>query len=662
MDKKEGTRAPPPPPPPRLTSHPRLTLPLRKNQSERMKKRVTLLESFRPYQDHDYKNPRCHLSHPTHPHTLSECGDISKFGSCFSCGERILPSKKNIGDLYYCTTCDVEFHHGCHRFPRKLTHPYHLQHPLTFTYRNYETGIMSEDNVDEYFCTTVLSNSNHDKSRSIESDIVFDKCAWCDKNIQGDCFYRCSICNFCLDISCSQNIPLLLVEKPKSHHHPLIFYPRPLLTPCDACGLVNVLDPSYACFQCNYMVHQSCMDLPRVIKITRHQHRLFHTPYIQSTSSPCRICYKPADIKYGHYSCNHGDCSYVVHSKCATHENIWDGDELEWEPEEPENTEDIFPFKKVGSDLIDHFSHKHLLKLEKYDGIRDAEKQCQACILPINSRDFYNCIQCEFFLHEVCAGLLRKLDHALHKHPLVLLPYPETDYSLNGCLVCCRESSGFRYKCSKENCVLGNKAQIDVRCVLVPDYFTHKAHEHPIFISTSSKGENKTWCKGCKETCKGSYLQCTLCKFALCYQCVTIPTEVYYKHDKHPLSLCYGEVPEDMYWCEICEKQLDPRDWFYTCNKCCITIHRHCIFGSSVYMKPGLPLFYKGCTRQLKVLRNSKSTRPVCTQCGQRCPSSVYYSYRLYRLGSKSIFCSLNCFELLTRNTGNLSLNFFIFS
>jgi len=586
----------------------------------------------------DGGNPRCPLSHPTNPHTLSKSGQITKFG-CFTCGKKAPLSKRDRRFSYYCITCDVSFHKGCHIFPRKLTHPYHLQHPLTFTFPDYESGITSDSFDYETYRTAVKCHSQFIITYSLKKPGSIE-CSWCGKNIEDDCFYRCSICNFYLDLSCSQSIPLLLVANPKSHQHPLVFYRRPLLTPCDACGLVNVLDPSYACFQCNYMVHQSCIDLPRVIKITRHRHRLSHIPCVQSPVSPCGVCYQKVENKYGLYSCNrYEDHSYVVHSKCATHENIWDGKELEWEPEEPENIEDILPFKKVGTDMIKYFSHEHNLKLEKYDAVRDAEKLCQACVCPINSRDFYNCIHCDFFLHEVCAGLLRKLDHALHKHTLILDPYPRDSYYLLDCPICSRGSTGFRYICSISNCN-SHRIGIDIRCILVPDHFTHESHEHPLFISTSFKAEIR--CQGCQKECMQSYLQCTICIFIMCYKCATIPTEVSYKHDKHPLSLCYGEKADDTYWCELCEKEVNPRNWFYTCNICCITIHLHCIFGSSSYMKPGSIFDYN--YSKLEVLRNSNSTRPQCTRCGDRCPGYIYFKRKRDK-HPVTFSCSVQCLE-----------------
>ncbi|KAL0857612.1 hypothetical protein Bca101_062766 [Brassica carinata] len=382
---------------------------------------------------YDRERPRCLLSHPAHPHhNLSLRVSYAIPLGCFTCGQKYTM----FAEEYHCTTCRVEFHDGCHQRPRMLTHPYHLQHPLTLFYRGPETGTSS--NVVHH---TVLS----------KSDIVFDKCTWCGKDFQGDWFYRYLICSFCLDLPCATTLPPLTIANPKGHHYSLLFLPRPLLVPCDACGLVEALEPSYACFQCNYMVHQKCIDLPRVIKITRHPHRLSYIPYRSPLISSCRICYKDVDVKYGQYSCI--ECPYVAHSKCATHKNVWDGMELEWETEE---------------------------------------------------------------------------------------------------------------------------------CVSVQECFIHKSHDpHHLFVSTFYNNKVETLCRGCKRRCVTSHLQCRECEFALCYKCGTIPDEIHYRFDKHPLTLSYGgeSAEEEMYWCEVCEKQLEQREWYYTCNECCITVHLECVSG-----------------------------------------------------------------------------------
>ncbi|KAL0714838.1 hypothetical protein Bca4012_021817 [Brassica carinata] len=371
------------------------------------------------------EGPRCPVSDPAQPHNLSCRVSYSIRHDCFACNMAVdgnlidkmleekgvlkvrtyLRLKQRRHHRYYCSKCDLEFHSDCAKYPSKMIHPYHPQHPLTFTFLNHETGIMADSNYGA-FCNFLRSSglilSDYLKRTGIgtKPSTMFETCTWCGRDL-GQWFYCCSICNFSLDFKCTINIPPLTIQKPKSHHHSLTLFPRPLLSPCDACGLINVLEPSYACYQCSYVVHKSCIDLPRVIKITRHPHRLYHTPSLPAKVTLCRVCYKNVDIKYGQYSCNHEDCSYVVHSKCATHKKVWDGKELEWEDEESYQPEDFASFKTVGDSLIKHISHpRHNLRLKKHDG--DSEKQCRACIRPINTcYDFYNCIKCDFFLHEV---------------------------------------------------------------------------------------------------------------------------------------------------------------------------------------------------------------------------------------------------------------------
>nr|VDC81772.1 unnamed protein product [Brassica rapa] len=624
---------------------------------------------------YDRDEPRCLLSHPgfTHHNLSTPRSSVTGLG-CFTCGGKYTVVYLD-SIQYYCTTCGVEFHIGCHKRPRRITHPYHLQHPLTLFYRDPETGTIS--NVIPYakhfirYQESDISDQESDtcdevKSEFVDivptkSDIIFHKCTWCGQDFKGVWFYRCLICSFCLDLPCATTLPPLTIANPKGHHHSLLFLPRPLLVPCDVCGLVDALEPSYACFQCNYMAHQSCIDLPRVIKITRHPHRLHYIPYRSPLSSLCRICYKKVDVKYGQYSCDREGCVYVAHSKCATHDTVWDKKELEWEPEESEDDEeDTAPFKNLGDGIIDHFCHEHPLNLKKHDGVRDAEKQCEACVFPIVSPQFYQCEGCNYSLHEVCAGLPRKLDHALHNHTLFLDPSPLNNYQFMFCSACFRASTGFRYICSEKSCQRGEGFSLDVRCVLVPECYTHKSHDdddHPVFISTITSSEDCKDCKRCKNTCSGSHLECPECEFALCYACATIPHELHYKYDKHPLILCYGEkgsAGSDIYWCEVCEKLLDTTEWFYTCNQCCTTVHLQCVFGSSYFMKPGSTFRLPHYRKSAEVIRNSSNSRQLCYTCGNLCTASIYYEgYDRFYKGllftyknrdvSRVPICSLHC-------------------
>ncbi|ESQ44171.1 hypothetical protein EUTSA_v10005834mg [Eutrema salsugineum] len=593
---------------------------------------------------------RCIVSDPSHPHELSRQAGVKTKQKCFSCGKRSitweLAHDKNFH--YSCTICQVEFHRECRKVPSKMIHPYHPQHPLTFTFLHKKSGTILDTNYGEHynFLFSYMSIGFQNTYETLaSSNIMFDKCTWCGDAIDHEFFYRCLICNFSLDLQCARmlNLPLT-IQNPKSHHHSLSLFPRPLSFPCNACGLIKVLEAGYACYQCNYVVHKYCIDLPRVIKITRHPHRLSYTPYLPTKVSSCRVCYKNVDIKYGQYSCNHRDCSYVAHSKCATHYQVWDEQELEWEPEEADETEAVAPYKKVGGGLIQHFGHHedHYLKLEKYDGSRDSGKQCQACMRYITSHDdFYSCIECAYFLHEVCANLPRKLDHLLHIHSLYLYPsYTQfyCDYGDLWCCHCTRESSGWMYICIRDECIKNSSVfHLDVNCISVPECFTHASHaEHPLFVATGTR--SGILCQGCKKETFRYHLHCTICEFAICYECSTIPNEIYYKYDEHPLSLCYEESGVDhTYWCEVCEKSLDPTEWFYTSSQGCTTIHRKCLFGDIGYMKSGHTFDYKDY--KVEVVGNGRSSRPKCQVCRQRCLLPLYL--KLYKPdGTEVAICS----------------------
>ncbi|KAF3518406.1 hypothetical protein DY000_02063215 [Brassica cretica] len=75
-----------------------------------------------------------------------------------------------------------------------------------------------------------------------------------------------------------------------------------------------------------------CIDLPYVIKVSRHNHRLAFTPSnLFKESADCGVCYQKIDINYREYSCVKG-CVYAMHSRCALRRDVSDGKELEGEP------------------------------------------------------------------------------------------------------------------------------------------------------------------------------------------------------------------------------------------------------------------------------------------------------------------------------------------
>lgn len=537
---------------------------------------------------------------------------------CFMCRKGPL---KNRPDYYLCRITNLQFHSHCHWFAAEIRHPFHLSHPLTLTLKNPDSGdgvSVSEESYEKYDC--------------------------CRKRL-GEYSYHCSICDYSLCTTCT-SVPLnLTITHLKRHDHTLTLFPGHIPLPCKACGtsLGKIDDHVYTCHPCSYMVHKTCIYLPRVIKITRHAHRLVHSSSLHSGELLCGVCRHTIDVSYGQYSCTK-KCHYAVHSKCATREDVWDGKDLEEVPEEPD--EDVAPFVMIDEKTIQHFSHEHWLKLHRNDKSNDHEnKFCQACTLPIKISDgFYSCMQCDFVLDEICACLPRKNSHPVHKHPLTLLnifPPKRSDLWFEmfpkgyfTCLGCGRESCGFLYKCGEEDCTF----QLDVRCAYLPDPFIHGCHphDHPLFFNLTNGN-----CMGCgNDICANYALECIKCKFFLGLYCATIPSVAHYKYHENPLTLCYGEEKTTVlqYWCEVCESKLDSKTWFYACGCCSLTLHIKCLLGAKSYMKPNHHI--KTLRGEVEVTSNNGNSRPLCDQCDIRCIDTV-----TYKLEDKYC-CSVACVNI----------------
>ncbi|KAH0872407.1 hypothetical protein HID58_069769, partial [Brassica napus] len=65
--------------------------------------------------------PLCRVSDPANHHTLCRRSD-PPLSICFACKDHHLKRNRY---YYYCSTCDLEFHRGCHLLPPKVSHPFH---------------------------------------------------------------------------------------------------------------------------------------------------------------------------------------------------------------------------------------------------------------------------------------------------------------------------------------------------------------------------------------------------------------------------------------------------------------------------------------------------------------------------------------------------------
>jgi len=69
---------------------------------------------------------------------------------------------------------------------------------------------------------------------------------------------------------CAMKTIPMVINQPKRHDHPLIFFPKQNSLTCNVCGLLRKLYSTYICAICNFVAHKDCMYSPRIIKISRH--------------------------------------------------------------------------------------------------------------------------------------------------------------------------------------------------------------------------------------------------------------------------------------------------------------------------------------------------------------------------------------------------------
>ncbi|XP_019092513.1 PREDICTED: uncharacterized protein LOC109129223 [Camelina sativa] len=427
---------------------------------------------------------------------------------------------------------------------------------------------------------------------------------------------------------CTRKPPLLAIDHPKRHEHSLFYFSIKGSFLCDVCALDH-RSLMYSCRNCDFKAHKDCVYLPSIVRISRHQHRLSFTSSLTPEKWFCGVCRGKIDTNYGRYSCVKG-CSYGVHSKCATREDVWDGKELEGQTEDP--YEDIKSFDEISDGIIQHFSHQnHHMKLDDETNRKfDENKRCQACTLAICDEIIYSCMQCDFILHQDCAQLPLRKQHPTHPHPLSL----QVDYqnSWFKCKACYRESNGFKYFCLERKC----KYELEVCCASIREPLDHQCHPHPLFFT--AKPQTKQICSICQVP-QSHQLNCGECGFVLCFRCATLPNKLRYKHDEHFLIFTYDKNASGQYWCDVCEKEACSRYGIYVCNNCNVTLHHECFHGKDMHLMPGGT--FKYCEENVNIILNNRFTRNICMSCHNRCEEKIVYKI----CAREIILCSFGCLQ-----------------
>ncbi|KAL0712629.1 hypothetical protein Bca4012_019607 [Brassica carinata] len=131
------------------------------------------------------------------------------------------------------------------------------------------------------------------------------------------------------------------------------------------------------------------------------------------------------------------------------------------------------------------------------------------------------------------------------------------------------------------------------------------------------------------------------CEFVLGFRCATLPQVVKHIAYDHPLSLCYGDKEvSGKYWCDLCEKETNPKEWFFTCKDHLATLHTKCVLGDSAGFVPRSVAKWRG--KFYEVVLNKSVTRPFCSWCKSRCMYPI--NFKLIGI-SETYFCSLDCVD-----------------
>ncbi|KAB2010578.1 hypothetical protein ES319_D10G248700v1 [Gossypium barbadense] len=467
------------------------------------------------------------------------------------------------GFVYCCSPCKFVLHIQCATIPTKINQPFHRKHPL------------------------ILQNVN--------------ECLPCqicqDTTKLNDIVYFCSICKFVLH-GCCVSSPHIIEDK-LHHEHPFILFQRQVSF-CDACGTIGNYVP-YICSTCNLAVHKKCIPVPRIIKFYRHQHNISHTYFIEQREHEtweCRFCFEEVNTEHG-YFCS--KCNFIVHVNCATKNPLhyYEVDSIEtMDSEEPVDLREI-----VTATWIKHSWHQHILTLS--GDIQDF-KQCDGCLLPIVT-SYYCCSQCDFFLHKTCAELPVKKHFWFHYCQRLL---KLTSGCIFQCDICGYLTSGFAYICDK--C----EGSLCLRCSLVSDMSRSQGHEHRIYPFLSEHADQV--CSACDKSTYFTF-KCKHCSFNLHLNCLTLPLTAQHRSEVHPFTLTYHDDNDNYsenHYCDICEKERNPKHWFYHCSACNTSAHTKCVLGEYSFIKSGT--IYTDHPHPLTCVKRVQYY-PECQICGKLC-------------------------------------------
>jgi hypothetical protein len=468
-----------------------------------------------------------HFSHKEHPLIFVE--DFQNDGEievvCFGCDKSIC------GPAYKCSHCNFFLHKSCAELPPEIQcHPLHPNHIL--------------------FIRAPARNT----------------CDACDKSCQRCFFYRCTRCDFDIDIECA-SVWLTNTEVIQhfSHEkHPLMFVEEfendeENEVVCSGCDK-SVCGPAYKCPLCNFFLHKSCAELPLEIQHPVHPN---HTLILVAPSEDklCDACLKCCDRCFA-YRCH--SCNFNLDIECASG----------WQTKPDDcHQHDFFPiFYQI------HFT-------------------CQVCGEDRNSFAQV-CRICQLFTHMECYRMPRSIRIMADRRHLLTLIYSlgkviKEHHDHVFCQLCYKKLNlkyaGYycqpcnfvaHLKCARANSIGVSSDAIDSsveeegidfeeheEC----EVLKHFDHEHNLILSRNQvEVHHNNICEGCiRPIITPPFYSCEQCNYFLHSICARLPLKTRLPSHPHLLTLSAirgDDWINDFSYCMACHRFSN--GFAYMCQEC----------------------------------------------------------------------------------------------
>ncbi|KAL8228031.1 hypothetical protein R6Q57_015615 [Mikania cordata] len=173
-----------------------------------------------------------------------------------------------------------------------------------------------------------------------------------------------------------------------------------------------------------------------------------------------------------------------------------------------------------------------------------------------------------------------KLMHSSHPHNLSRVTLQEDEEDEVICSGCEETLVGNGYLCVEPDC----NFHLHESCFHLKKEIHHKSHpEHPLTLLPRAPYNNKDGeftCNACFSDGTGFTYHCSICKFDLHVQCVSLPETMKRDDHEHMLKLLYScpvKHKEHMFTCDVCHGEVQKDRWAYYCESCDYGTHLGCV-------------------------------------------------------------------------------------